>query len=102
MVTITEAYDRMHAAILQIGPEVKDPQDYGQTSLEAFRRAAVMIQLALILKMDGLVPEAPPAATALIVPMRPATLDAIRRIAKDDSPEMVCASILETWMRDNT
>lgn len=108
MVTITEAYDRIHAALLQLGPEVKDPQDFGQTSLEAFRRSASMLQLALILKMDGIDPAtlAPKSADALtlIVPMRPETLAAIRRLGKeagDDSPEMTCARVMETWMREN-
>ena len=108
MVTITEAYDRMHAALLQLGPEVKDPQDVGQTALETFRQAASMLQLALILKMDGidpasLAPKSPKAVT-LVVPMRTATLDAIRRLAKEageDAPEMAAARILESWMRDN-
>jgi len=108
MVTITEAYDRIHAALLQLGPEVKDPQDFGQTSLEAFRRTASMLQLALILKMDGIDPATmtpkSQEATTLIVPIRPETLDAIRRLGKEageDSAEMTCARIMEAWMREN-
>ncbi len=54
--TPTEAYDALHLARQALGPPRPVPADFGETAVEAIRKAVEQIQTVLILRMDGISP----------------------------------------------
>lgn len=100
--SLEEAYEILHLAIQQLGPTRPRSDCPGETAVETARTAITALQLALLVKMDGIdVKE--PAVSVLRVPMQAATLEAITRLARtagEETPELTAARILETWLRD--
>lgn len=56
----TEAYDRLHKALLALGKEDGETA-VGDTALKAARRALLLLQASLVMKMEEAEGDPPPA-----------------------------------------
>ena len=104
--TLEEAYQRLHDAILVLGK--KGPDSFGETTVEAARRGLATLQLALLVKMDGIDPstlQKPSDVHMLHVPLTREAAAILKEISDPEEdrglPEMVASRVILTWLRQN-